>query len=318
MNRQHNLTNISNFGVNINNASNHYIYTRYLNEIKSLKPLTKKEEISLFKKIKKSGDKQAIDKICKHNLLFVVSIAKRYSTIMSKTTLTLEDLISDGNIGLYMAIDKYDHTRGYKFISFAVWWIRQSILSSIQHNIKTIRVPFNIRVSLDKINKKEDVLRQVLEREPSSNEVFDAMVIDGDMWEAKYATKLNRKRNNVLRVDELKKINTFETSLNSFIGSDSPQELIETIKSDDTNIEDDMFIYQRKEIISNILNKLSGYERRIICMYFGLEGNEQFSSAKIGELEGVSDSCIVNHIKRILKKLKRDDKTNNLKELTYA
>jgi len=164
----------------------HHLITKkhigeHLNEIAKFRPLSREEEAETFKLIK-LGDQRAIDKICKHNLLFVVSVAKRYSVMLgASSTLTLEDLISEGNIGLFIAINKFNPEEGNKFISYAVWWIKQCILASIQNNIKNIRIPSSVRSELNKINRKEQQLTQLFERSPSSIEIFEAMVDDGEM-----------------------------------------------------------------------------------------------------------------------------------------
>lgn len=143
---------------------------RYLSEIVKTPLITAEDEVSLAKKIK-TGDAQALQSLIQANLLFVVSVAKQYQNL----GLSLSDLISEGNIGLEKAAQRFDHTRGFKFISYAVWWIRQSILQAIAENARIVRLPMNKIGSTNKINKMIMKFEQRYEREPSHEELAELL-----------------------------------------------------------------------------------------------------------------------------------------------
>src|ERR1035437_3821917 len=141
----------------ISNPNNKKIYFIHMNEISKFRPLSREEEVETFKRVE-IGDQKAIDKISRHNLLFVVTIAKKYSAAIGTSFLTLEDLISEGNLGLLKAIKRFDYRTKNKFITYCVWWIKQGILASIQDNVKTIRLPNSVKSEITKLNRKEERL----------------------------------------------------------------------------------------------------------------------------------------------------------------
>src|SRR5665811_258886 len=148
---------------------------KYLQEIGKVDLITADEEVELAQRIKK-GDQIALEKLTKANLRFVVSVAKQYQN----QGLTLPDLINEGNLGLIKAGQRFDETRGFKFISYAVWWIRQSILQAIAEQSRIVRLPLNKVGSLNKINKAFSSLEQEFEREPSSDELAELLEISPD------------------------------------------------------------------------------------------------------------------------------------------
>jgi RNA polymerase primary sigma factor len=231
------LNNLKVNGATIVVANNKEIFNRYLIEIEKLKPLTKEEEVCLFKQIETNDDQTAIDKICKHNLLFVVSVARSYAKTLPKSSLTLEDLVSEGNIGLCLAIRKFDYKTGNKFISYAVWWIRQHILKCIQDNIKSIRIPSNIRTVINKYNKKESNLEQIFNRKPTTLEVFESMLEDGN------------NVSSAQKLDDILDVSTFEKSLNSLVIMDGTVELGGLIKSDELPVDIQLIGKERSELI---------------------------------------------------------------------
>src|SRR5687767_1641173 len=143
---------------------------KYLTEIGKVELINAEQEVELAKKIKE-GDQRAMEKLVKANLRFVVSVAKQYQN----QGLTLPDLINEGNLGLIKAAQRFDETRGFKFISYAVWWIRQSILQALAEQARIVRLPLNKIGSINKINKTMSALEQQLEREPSYDEVSEAL-----------------------------------------------------------------------------------------------------------------------------------------------
>src|SRR5437773_3820252 len=148
---------------------------KYLHEISKLDMISSDEEVRLASLIKK-GDKTALDKLTKANLRFVVSVAKQYQG----QGLSLPDLINEGNLGLIKAARKFDDTRGFKFISFAVWWILQSILQALAEQSRIVRLPLNQVGALNKMNKTFSKLEQVYEREPTPSELASSLEIDED------------------------------------------------------------------------------------------------------------------------------------------
>ena len=148
---------------------------KYLQEIGKEELITPEQEVELARKIK-SGDQRALDKLTKANLRFVVSVSKQYQN----QGLTLPDLINEGNLGLIKAAQRFDETRGFKFISYAVWWIRQSILQALAEQARIVRLPLNKIGNINKINRAFSELEQVHEREPSVDEIAEALELSPD------------------------------------------------------------------------------------------------------------------------------------------
>lgn len=286
-------------GVVISNPNNRNLFNKYLQEISQYKSLTRDEEVQLFKELENSpNDRIIIDKIYKHNLLFVVSIAKRYSVILnSASALTLEDLINDGNVGLHSAINRFDYKTGYKFISYAVWWIKQSIIQSIQHNFKTIRIPGNIRSSYTKITKKQNQLEQRLGRSPSTIEIYDAMILDGDVNES-------------IKIDEIVNFNSFETSLNTYVGDEEKTELITLIKDESELVPNKLIDDERKALAFKILDSSTNLMKAFLIDYFGLDGDVGLTIKQISNKYDLSASVVKNRIDKELKRIRFRNKEN--------
>jgi len=298
MSRPTKLNNLKDYGTNISRPNDKDTFNRYINEIGKLKPISREEEAELFVRIKSTGDRQAIEKICRHNLLFVVSVAKRYSSMIGTSSLTLEDLISEGNLGLYTAIDRFDNTSGNKFISYAVWWVRQAILASIQNNVKTIRIPGNVKSTINKITRKENYLEQKLNRTPTTLELFEAMLEDGDITE----------KDGVEKIDSLIMANKFETSLSSMVGHDDGIELSETIKSHYDGPEDILIKTEREQIARDLLMSLPSIIQSYLIDYFGLFGYEQLNYRQIGEKYEVSSESVRGSIDKYLRVVKNKNR----------
>ena len=274
------------------------IYVRYLTEIRNLKPLSREEEIETFKLVE-DGDQRAIDKICKHNLLFVVSVAKRYAIVLNQSTLTLEDLIGEGNFGLIVAINRFNYREGNKFISYAVWWIKQAILASIQKNIKTIRIPSNVRNEITKMKIVEKNLQQQLGRSVSTIEVFESMLVDGEELDFDKISKVN----NMLMMSEI------EFSIDSTISNDSGEstEINQKIKCLNELADDQMITKERIEILSKMLDKLPSRSRNFIKYYFGI-GVEELTFKEIGEKYELTTERVRQVINKTLRTLKISNK----------
>lgn len=233
---------------------------RYLQEIGETSLLTPEEEIELAKKIKKS-DHDAMKKLIKANLRFVVSVAKDYQC----QGLTLGDLISEGNIGLIKAARRFDETRGFKFISYAVWWIRQSILQALAEQSRVVRLPLNKVGALNKIRKVCESLEQDLEREPSAGEIAEELGMTSS------------------EVYENKKVSGQHRSLDAPIKRGDDKKLLDLIQDcmmplPDNNMDEDSLRIE----IKRALGTLKGREAGVIELYFGLSRERPLTLEEIG------------------------------------
>ncbi len=286
-----NLNDFKSHNQVIGNPNNENIYRIHMNEISRFRPLSREEEIKTFKRVE-IGDQEAINKICKHNLLFVVTVAKKYSAMIGKSSITLEDLISEGNLGLLRAIKKFDYRTKNKFISYAVWWIKQGILASIQDNVKNIRLPISVKGEINKLNRKKEKLTQELGRTPTTTEIFDSMVIDGEM-----TTYINK-----MTVDELFKINNYETSLSNLISHDGTVELGDLIVSEDPNPSDILIEKQRKELLMVMIGKLPRHAQIYLIEFYGI-GVPSLSIKQMSEKYELSTTTIKQCINKYIRKL---------------
>lgn len=279
---------------------NRDFYSKYLSDISKYKPIPFEEEVELFRRIKENGDEKAIEKIMKHNLLFVVSVARHYSTSLLSTSLTLEDLINEGNIGLYEAIAGYDASKGFKFISYAVWHIRKNILKSLSDNVKTIRVPIGIRNEILKIKKKETSLVQMYERPVSTVEIFEAMLKDGEV-----------KQNDTLeRFDNILKMYNFEKSLSTKATEDGDMELSDMIISDSPSALDNILYDEKKNLALGLLNKIPIRDRDIIREHFGIGTNTPLTNKEIAEKYDKTPEQIRSIVTKNLMYLKRSTRSS--------
>ncbi len=236
--------------------------TKYFNEVNKIPLLTNEEEIELANKIS-SGDEVALDKLVKSNLRFVITVAKQYQN----RGLPLEDIINDGNVGLIKAARKFDNNRGFKFISYAVWWIRQSILQSLAEQSRMIRIPTNQTSSLFKINKTASKLEQQLEREPTNEELEEALE----------GIEVN--------VGDLKLIMGRTVSLDSPMGDDDSSLTLLDCTADKNSLSPDneLNMESMQSDFVKVLEKLTPRQRSIICMYFGMLGHKAMTLEEIGK-----------------------------------
>ena len=223
---------------------------KYLQEIGKEELITPEQEVELARKIK-SGDQRALDKLTKANLRFVVSVSKQYQN----QGLTLPDLINEGNLGLIKAAQRFDETRGFKFISYAVWWIRQSILQALAEQARIVRLPLNKIGNINKINRAFSELEQIHEREPSVDEIAEALELSPDEVE----TSL---RNNSRAV-----------SMDAPLGDESDSgTLYDVLGSRDSQRPDSHLMDQSlKEEIERALQTLTPRESDVLKLYFGIE-----------------------------------------------
>jgi RNA polymerase primary sigma factor len=225
---------------------------KYLQEIGREELITPEQEVELARKIK-SGDQMALNKLTKANLRFVVSVSKQYQN----QGLTLPDLINEGNLGLIKAAQRFDETRGFKFISYAVWWIRQSILQALAEQARIVRLPLNKIGNINKINRAFSELEQVHEREPSVHEIAEALELSTDEVETSM-------RNNSRAV-----------SMDAPLGDESDSgTLYDVLGSKDSKRPDSHLMDQSlKEEIDRALQTLTTRESDVLKLYFGIEAS---------------------------------------------
>ena len=238
----------------------------YLQEISKLPMITAEKEVELAPLIR-SGDLNALDTLIKANLRFVVSVAKQYQN----QGLKLPDLINEGNLGLIRASKRFDETRGFKFISYAVWWIRQSIISALTEQIHMVRLPLNRVAEINQIKKVSPVLEQFYERTPSVQEI---------------AEELNME---VLTVKASLKNSSRHLSLDEPIKTEDTTNLYDRITSENFPSPDNELIGESLAIeIKRALGSLKQKEREIVIMFYGINKNTPITLVEIGQHFGIS------------------------------
>lgn len=234
---------------------------KYLQEIGKVDLISPEEEVSLARRIK-SGDSDALSKLVKANLRFVVSVAKQYQN----QGMSLPDLINEGNLGLMKAAQRFDETRGFKFISYAVWWIRQAILQSLAEQARIVRLPVNKIGSINRINRAFSRLEQEYEREPSSQEIADILEMASD--EVKDSLKTNGRT----------------VSMDAPISSEEDNNMYDILQSVDTPSPDKNLINESLAYeIERALSTLSPREAKVLKLYFGINMKHPFTLEEIGE-----------------------------------
>lgn len=265
--------------------------TKYLNEISKIPVLTAEEEIELAKKIKK-GDQKALEDLTTANLRFVVSVAKNYQN----QGLSLSDLINEGNVGLMKAARRFDETRGFKFISYAVWWIRQSILQAIVEYSRMVRLPLNKVSNYNKVNEAYITFVQQNEREPSHQELSEIMGIP----ENEISSMLNNTSRHI----------SVDAPLGGDEGNSTMLDLIQEMDGDAPD-EDLM----KKSLIQEVkfgLKRLSPREIEILSDYYGLSGNNPQTLEEIGNKHGLTRERVRQIRDRSLRRLQ---KSSNHKQM---
>ncbi len=264
---------------------------KYLHEISKLELISADEEVELARQIKQ-GNQIALEKLVNANLRFVISVSKQYQN----QGLSLQDMINEGNLGLIKAAQRFDETRGFKFISYAVWWIRQSILQAIAEQSRIVRLPLNKIGSINKINKLFSKLEQKYERPPSINEI---------------AKELEIKEKDV-------KISIFSSgkhiSMDAPLILDEEGSLYEVMKNKDTPSPDKGLIKESlKKEIERILKKLHEREAGILKLYFGLNGCHQHTLEEIGEEFNLTRERVRQIKEKALRRLRNTAKNKNLR-----
>ena len=255
---------------------------KYLQEISKVELITSEEEVELAKRIK-VGDQEALDRLTKANLRFVVSVAKQYQ----HQGLSLPDLINEGNLGLIKAAERFDETRGFKFISYAVWWIRQSILQALADQARIVRLPLNKISAINRVNKLINELEQEYERTPSETEIAELL----DLEETD--------------VQETMKIAGRHVSMDAPITTeDDAGSMYDVLFSEEDADPDDLLIRESlRQEIERSLSTLNAREADVIRSCFGLNTKHPLSLEEIGEKHGLSRERVRQIREKALKRL---------------
>ena len=264
---------------------------KYLQEIGKVDLLTPDEEVELAKRIKE-GDQMALERLTKANLRFVVSVAKQYQN----QGLSLGDLINEGNLGLIKAAQRFDETRGFKFISYAVWWIRQSILQALAEQSRIVRLPLNRVGSLNKISKTFSELEQKYEREPSPDELADVLDVTSS------------------EVVDTMKISGRHVSMDAPFIQGEENSLLDVLENDTDPTPDQGLINDslRKEV-QRALSTLTQREADVITLYFGLNGEHAMTLEEIGERFSLTRERVRQIKEKAIRRLRHTSRSKTLK-----
>ncbi len=263
---------------------------KYLQDICSEELLTPEEEVQLAQRIK-NGDQAALDRLTKANLRFVVSVAKQYQN----QGLSLPDLINEGNVGLIKAAKRFDETRGFKFISYAVWWIRQSILQAIAENSRIVRLPSNQLGALNKLKKEISKLEQELERPPSEEELAELLDIPED------------------KIKSILGISGRHISIDAPLVADEDVNFVDVLPNEDTPPTDNALMQESLSLeIERSLSTLTEYEREVIKMYFGIGLPHPLSLDEIAMKFGLTRERVRQIKEKGIKRLRVSSKSKHL------
>lgn len=264
----------------------------YFKDLRKIEQVSGAEQTELAKKAK-AGDKAAMKKLIECNLRFVLTIAKEYQY----GNIDIEDLINEGNIGLIKAIDRFDETKGYKFISYAVWWVRQSIMQYIYDNGNMVRLPINKINAIGKVNKATEQLYQELDREPTAEELQAATNFSTDDIRSSY---LDSSR--CLSLDQ-KVSDDSDSDMNDLIPGETLEDIEGKMNGDSLKFE-----------INSVLSSLTEREIQILNMYFGLNGYNELSLKEIGDKLNLTNERVRQIKELALKKLRMYGKSSKLRE----
>ena len=265
---------------------------RFLADIGKEQMISADEEVELARRIKQ-GDQEALERLTKANLRFVVSVAKQYQN----QGISLPDLINEGNIGLIKAAKRFDETRGFKFISYAVWWIRQAICQAIADQSRIVRLPLNQVGTINKIKKEIAHLEQEFQRAPTLDEISEAMDLPVD------------------KVNEILRINNHPQSMDSPVSPDDDTKFSDTfIYNVEKDTDDKLINESLSSEINEILKKtLNEKEIEIVKLFFGIGVSHEYTLDEIGDAVGLSRERVRQIKERALKRLKQESKNRNLK-----
>ena len=263
---------------------------KYLSEIGKEELLSSDEEVELAQRIRK-GDQQALERLTKSNLRFVVSVAKQYQN----QGLALPDLINEGNMGLIKAAEKFDETRGFKFISYAVWWIRQSILQAIAEQSRIVRLPLNQVGSMNKINKMLSKFEQENERRPSIDEISEQIDLPED------------------KIDAAMQISGRHVSVDAPFVDGEDNSLLDVLVNYDAPMADRELVKESLQAeITNALQMLNERERNIIRDFYGI-GEPELTLEEIGHKYGLTRERVRQIKEKAIRRLRGNTKNNVLK-----
>ena len=263
---------------------------KYLSEIGKEELLSADEEVELAQRIRK-GDKKALEKLTKSNLRFVVSVAKQYQN----QGLSLPDLINEGNVGLIKAAEKYDETRGFKFISYAVWWIRQSILQASAEQSRIVRLPLNQLGSMNKINRMLTKFEQENERRPSVDEISEVIDIPED------------------KVDEAINVSGRQVSVDAPFVDGEDNSLLDVLVNNDAPMADKQLVIESLQAeIMDALKMLTIRERNIITAFYGI-GQPEMTLEEIGVKFGLTRERVRQIKEKAIRRLRGNTKNKILK-----
>ncbi|PMC23639.1 RNA polymerase subunit sigma [Hoylesella buccalis] len=263
---------------------------KYLQEIGHEDLISIEEEIELAQRIKK-GDRKALEKLTKANLRFVVSVAKQYQN----QGLSLPDLINEGNLGLIKGAEKFDETRGFKFISYAVWWIRQSILQAIAEQSRIVRLPLNQVGSVNKINRILNKFEQEHERRPNVDEIADQIDLPED------------------KIVEAMKVNGKHISVDAPIMEGADSSLLDVLPNTESPMADNELVMESlREEVASALNVLNERERNIIECFYGINQREM-TLEEIGDKFGLTRERVRQIKEKALRRLRQNTKSKQLK-----
>ncbi len=263
---------------------------KYLQEIGKEDLITVEEEVELAQRIRK-GDQKALEKLTRANLRFVVSVAKQYQN----QGLSLPDLINEGNLGLIKAAEKFDETRGFKFISYAVWWIRQSILQALAEQSRIVRLPLNQVGSLNKINKAFSRFEQENERRPSPEELADSLDLPAE------------------KVADTLRVSGRHVSVDAPFVEGEDNSLLDVLVNDDSPIADRTLINESLSTeVERALSTLTERERDIIKLFFGIN-TQEMTLEEIGEKFGLTRERVRQIKEKAIRRLRHSSRSKLLK-----
>ncbi|WP_321346228.1 RNA polymerase sigma factor RpoD/SigA [uncultured Draconibacterium sp.] len=264
---------------------------KYLHEIGKVELLSAEKEVELAKRIKK-GDREALETLIKANLRFVVSVSKQYQN----QGLSLPDLINEGNLGLIKAAERFDETRGFKFISYAVWWIRQSILQALAEQSRIVRLPLNKIGSINKINKAFNKLEQEYQREPTVDEVAELMESKPDL------------------VEDSMNFSSTHVSMDAPLREEEGNSMYDVMLNEDSpNPDGELMDNSLRKEIERSLSTLGEREAEILRYYFGLKGYQAHTLEEIGDVFGLTRERVRQIKEKAIKKLKNQYRNRLLK-----
>lgn len=277
----------------ITNRRESHTLEKYFTEVSNVSMITPDEEVTLAKRIRE-GDQLALEKLVKSNLRFVVSVAKQYQN----RSLPLNDLINEGNLGLIKAAKKFDETKGFKFISYAVWWIRQSIMQALAEQSRIVRLPMNKSGAINQIRRAYAELEQKYEREPTEEELADILEM-----------KPHEVRNTLGA--EVKQM-----SMDAPFGEDESGSLLDVLENQTTGATDSNLVFNDSLKVETLraLSTLTAREREVIMMSFGIGHDNPFTLEEIGDAMGLTRERVRQIREKALQKLREPGKNRRLKE----